>query len=197
MTPQEKAENIKEKGLAYNKKVVEIKALLRPYELELDRQHVDTLKDLAIVSGAIAAISLAIFSTDILKITGLLIAGVALFLINVFYIFRYLILRISDGNKKILEIKKVNLVPFEERVQDTFKVAEGKMTYEEFVTRDTKMLEGAMKELSEREIQEEHKLVHNDEWALAILGIALVCIISSFLLPYLYGAFPFWKLCLG
>ena len=186
MTPEE-AKKIQEKGLYYNGKVKEVQDLLRPYELEVERQHVDTVKDLAVISGAIAALSLTLFSAAIPKITIFLVSGVALLLINVGFIFWYLVFRITKSHRNILKTKEINLGPLQERVQDVFDAANGKMSYDQLLQREEGMLDKAFDDLSSPKEQSK-AMSHYDEVALGILCVAIFCILCSFLVPLLQTA---------
>lgn len=186
MTPEEKAKSLQEKGRIYNQRVKELQDLIRPSEVELEHQHVNAVSNLGTISGAVAALSLTIFSTNLERVNGLLVFGVVLLLINTAFIFWYLVKRVSDGNRALLKTKERAIFPFQSRVNDVFAAANGELTYEDVIANEEKMYKEMIENRNPYEQGDNQKLQYYDDIALLIFCIAIGCIILSFIWPYMF-----------
>ncbi len=180
---KEQFETVKKNWKIYNDVLININKNLQPVEILMEKQYSDTIKNIAIISGALASFSLTIFSSVIKKIDDLLIIGVSLLLINVVVTFSHLISRTTRGFQN-LRHEKDKSGPLQEVVDYSQKFYFGEVTFEEWQKID-KGLDERLREKINSPPPNKIKITHVDGVAIIILEIAIILVILSFVIPAL------------
>lgn len=161
---------------------------LLPLELQLEQQYTDTIKNIAIISGAIASFSLTLFSSSIKKIDDLLILGVSLLLVNVVITFSHLVRR-NTKNLENLKHEKDKAVPLREMTEYSRKFYFGEISFEEWNKLEIG-LDERLKEVMDAPPPNANKVSHVDDLSMIILGTAVILVVLSFLLPTISNGQP-------
>ena len=106
----------------YNKNQEAIARLLGSFKREVIKEYRDTIRNLAIVSGAIATFSLMLIDSDVNKILNLLIIGISLLLLDVVIAFTHLIRGLSKDSIKLSKQRMKFLKPIQDRSRDVLIV---------------------------------------------------------------------------
>lgn len=178
---KEQYEIVQGKWKKYNDILINISKNLQPLEIALEQQYSDTIKSIAIISGAIASFSLTLFSSAIKKIDDLLIIGVSLLLVNVIITFSHLVRRITRSLQN-LKYNKDKFEPIQEIADYSRKFYFGEVSFEEWQKTDEE-LDKRVKGKIDIPPPNEVGVTHIDEVAVVILGIAVVLVMLSFVIP--------------
>jgi hypothetical protein len=189
---EEEFEIMKKKGETYNEALAKVTEVLQPWKIMLEEQYMDIIKNIAIISGAIASFALTIFSSAITKIDNLLIPGVSLLLINVVIAFVHLDIRITKTNQNFKHTED-SMQPLHEFSDTWRKFACKQATFDDV----KKIVEGLplkLKDKIESPPPNPLKISHLDEVMIGILATAIVMIILSFTIPAIFKSEPDLKI---
>ncbi len=178
-------EYVLSRGKNYNEAVGEIAKIFGGLTKQTIRDYRDSVRNLAIICGAIATFSLVLFGAEIDKITILLIIGVSLLLMNVMIAFTHLFSTISKDSRTLTEQRLKFLRPMQDRTRDCIAFLRKEISFDEWLKKEVEFLNNEHKKISEELILKKEKLTYTDDVLIIIFIIAISLILLSFLLPNL------------
>lgn len=182
---KEQFEIVQKKWKKSNEILLAISRDLQPLEIAIEQQYSDTIKNIAIISGAIASFSLVLFGSSIKKIDDLLIVGVSLLLINVVITFAHLVGRTTKGLQNLKHAKD-KVKPLQEIADYSRKFFFHEVSFDEWQKMD-EGLDKRVKENIDSPPPNKPETTHVDEIVTVVLGVAIILVVLSFVVPAVWN----------
>lgn len=147
--------------------------------------HKDTIKNLSLVSGAIATFSLMLLDSDIPKIQILLVIGSAVLLLSALASFLYLLYINEKVGNRVKNNEDINLKPLDNILLKFEELLEDKINLEQYLEVEKKFIRSRW-DLRRDLIKDGRKdeIDHSDEYVGGLFLLGVVYVIMGLIFPY-------------
>lgn len=153
--------------------------------IKVIESHKDTIKNLSLVSGAIATFSLMLLDSDIPKIQILLVIGSAVLLLSALASFLYLLYINEKVGNRVKNNEDINLKPLDNILLKFEELLEDKINLEQYLEVEKKFIQSRW-DLRKDLIKDGRKdeIDHSDEYVGGLFLLGVVYVIMGLIFPY-------------
>ena len=172
---------IQERGKHYNKLSGEVGEILNELSRNVISEYRESVRNLAIISGALASFSMLALTSDFVKEPTLLVIGIILLLVNVPLSFSHLFETLTQDTKGIMMLRKQGFKPMSDKAEESIKFIRGEMSEAEWMRGEKNFLtEGYDKFKKTMSESRKKDVTYFDMVLLSVLALGTTFIIMSF-----------------
>jgi Ca2+/Na+ antiporter len=149
--------------------------------------HKDTIKNLALVSGAIATFSLMLLDSEVQKIQLLLVVGTVILLLSALASFLYLLLINEKVGRKVKNNEDLHFQPLDRILIKFEELLEDKVTVEQYLEFE-KQMRNVIRETRKNLIKSGRKdeVDRSDEYVGGLFLLGMIFVMMGLILPYIF-----------